>query len=303
MDHPLISDRQASLRRRVIQFFRAGYKIRRTSNIVFVCGGNDDTHMRSLFRRFCESNLTDYEIFLPEAAIGDVLIGDGEPFDIADFETLVGELAHAIVVFPEAPGSYAETGYFSAVEALASKCILSLDFRRQRDDSFISMGPAKKISEKSRFYPLIQMDYENPDFSVVCERIRRIDRYKNKKTLTINDFSSLSAFDISCIVFEIVNICTIATYEDVVYIMRGLFKGVVQPLKILKIMSIISGAGYLARVGEFGHFTVNKNKESLLEVKEGFREQFDELRLSLADVYLDQEVDFVRLVEEARNVG
>ena len=33
-----------------------------------------------------------------------------ELFDLADFEELVGEISYAIVVFPEGPGSYAETG-------------------------------------------------------------------------------------------------------------------------------------------------------------------------------------------------
>ena len=58
-----------------------------------------------------------------------------EPFNIAQFEEIVGDLSHAIVVFPEAPGSYAETGYFSKVSNLYKKTVLALDAPRQKSDS------------------------------------------------------------------------------------------------------------------------------------------------------------------------
>ena len=69
-----------------------------------------------------------------------------EPMDLADFESLIGALSHAIVIFPEAPGSYAETGYFSNVRELANKTILVLNQQYQSNDSFVMMGPARKIN-------------------------------------------------------------------------------------------------------------------------------------------------------------
>lgn len=129
------------------------------------------------FKDHCLQNLPDFQIFLPESAMKNLFSGEvAEPFDIADFETLVGELSHAIVIFPEAPGSYAETGYFSAVQPLAKRSILVSDLKYQRDDSFISMGPAKKIGSLSLFQPIIQLDYAAPDFDVVTERIKRINK-------------------------------------------------------------------------------------------------------------------------------
>lgn len=125
MDHPIVSEAGKSLRQRVIHLLSGGYSISRHSNIVFVCGGNDEAHMRTLFCEYCSDNLKDFEVFLPEAAMDDALSDENSvPFNIADFEELVGNLAHAIVVFPEAPGSFAETGYFSAVNNLSEKCIL-----------------------------------------------------------------------------------------------------------------------------------------------------------------------------------
>jgi hypothetical protein len=206
----------------VVQFFEKAYTVSRSSSIVFVCGGNDDKHMRMLFRQYCREQLPEYEIFLPEAAMENVFSGElHEPFDLAQFEELVGELAHAIVVFPEGPGSFAETGYFSAVKPLAQKCVLVLDSNRQRDSSFISLGPARKFASYSVFQLPIQLDYAAPAFEVIGERIRLVKQHKYRKTLQVANFNSLTSFEISAILHEIVNLCSIATFDDVVFVMEG----------------------------------------------------------------------------------
>ena len=107
MDHPLIHEVNLNLRRRVIQLLRSAYSVKRKGNIVFACGGNDPGHMRTRFRDYCKEHHPEFEIFFPEFAMKDCFAtGDEEQFDIADFEALIGELSHAIVLFPEAPGSW-----------------------------------------------------------------------------------------------------------------------------------------------------------------------------------------------------
>jgi predicted Rossmann-fold nucleotide-binding protein len=174
LEHPLIQKDQLDLRKRVVQLLKESYSSLNTGNIVFVCGGNDPSHMRILFREYCRNHKPSYQIFLPEYAIKNYFSEvANEQFDIADFEMLIGELSHAIVVFPEAPGSFAETGYFSAVEKLVNKIVLSLDAQYQGGDSFISLGPAKKIGAKSKFHPIIQTNYAAPDFEAITRRIER----------------------------------------------------------------------------------------------------------------------------------
>lgn len=172
MEHPLRKDKNKELRGRVVQFLRNGYLIQRQSNIIFVCGGSNPDHMRRRFREEFDALLTGFEFFEPEYAMKSYFtLGDVEPFDIAEFEELVGELSHSIVLFPEAPGSFAETGYFSAIDQLGKKIVLALDSSRQKGDSFISLGPAKKIQDISVFQPNLQFDYDKPDFSLISERI------------------------------------------------------------------------------------------------------------------------------------
>ncbi len=208
MDHPLISDSQSDLRRRVIQLISKGYNVSRSSHIVFVCGGNDAHHMRQMFRIFCEGKKLPYDIFFPEFAMKDYFSGQvTEQFDIADFEQLVGKISHAIVVFPEAPGSFAETGYFSMIEELSKKIILVLDSAYQNRDSFISMGPARKIGRISLFEPDIMMSFNQPDFSVVVDRLARVSQSKTKR-LMITDYSiNEKEYDAFCLIFKLLTYC------------------------------------------------------------------------------------------------
>lgn len=106
--------------------------------------------MRPRFRKYVEKNAAEFDIFHPEFAMENLLTSRlSEPFDIADFESSIGNLSKAIVIFPEAAGSFAETGYFAAIPSLAKKTILVLDANYQAHDSFISQGPASKIDNAS----------------------------------------------------------------------------------------------------------------------------------------------------------
>ena len=304
MDHPLLSSTQTPLRRRMVHFLKTALVVQRSSNIVFLCGGNDSDHMRTCFRAYCEQHLPDYEIFLPEAAMGSVFSDDlSEPFDLADFEELVGAISYAIVVFPEAPGSYAETGYFSAIPGLAEKCILVMDYNKQHQDSFISLGPAKKISENSKFHPNINLNYTNPHFDTIIARIRSRRKHKSRKTLSLDKFAALSAYEIAAILHVLVQLCRIATDSDIQYLFTAIFRNQFSRPKVQKVLSILVGAGYLNKVGGYGHFTSNMSKPPLATIKSGFKDMENELRLSLANVCQEGDLEFVEIVEASSSAN
>ena len=122
MDHPLRSDKYKSLRRRIYNLIKRGFAIPRQSNIIFVCGGNKPDHMRRKFHNNFNNLLPGYELFEPEFAMHKYrTLGDSEPFDITIFEEIIGNLSRLIIIFPEAEGSIAETGYFSAFPNIAKK--------------------------------------------------------------------------------------------------------------------------------------------------------------------------------------
>lgn len=301
MDHPLIQEENSDLRRRVIQLFQDSYSVFRTSNILFVCGGNADLDMRPRFRDYCARDAEDFVIFFPEFAMADYFSSPTPvPFDLADFEQLVGQLSHAIVIFPEAPGSFAETGYFSAVPSLAGGIILALDVRWQGQDSFISMGPAKKIAAKSIFQPNIQIDYRNPTFSDIVTRSRSRGVAKNKKVLKIEKFSEQSVYELFCIIYKVVEILSVATIGDILYILTSIYRGHISKTKVRNIASILVGSGYVASIGKYGHYSTLNNKKDLLEIRDGHVTRESEVLLALAAIYQDGDPEFLSIVEGSR---
>lgn len=303
MDHPLITEGHSDLRRRMIQLLKTGYNVRRSSNIIFVCGGNEPSDLRPRFAEFCGAQFTDYEIFYPEFAIPTYFSGPiDEPFDIADFEKLVGELSHAIVVFPEAPGSFAETGYFSAVKPLSKKIVLVLNQEYQGTDSFLSMGPAKKIAEVSVFQSTVQLDYKDPNFNHVVDRIRRVKVKKYKKALDIDQFNALAPYEVFCLVQRVVDLMTIATTDDLIHIIRALSLNRFSSVFFKKVVAIMIGSGYLESVGDYGHLFCVRSKMGLLDLRDGYRDKENALRLELAVSYQGGDPEFLAIAERSRNV-
>lgn len=284
MDHPLRTDENKQLRKRVVQVLKNGFNILRQTNIVFVCGGNEAANMRRLFQRQFSDLLPDYEFFEPEFAMENYFsFGDTEPFDIADFERLVADLSIAIVLFPEAPGSFAELGYFAGQDELASKIVLALDSNHQRLGSFISLGPASKIAKRSIFGLPIQLDYTNPDFVLVSTRIKEHARLRQRRRrFQPGTFSDLTSFELFGLCHMICEVLTVATGEDIESILRGMFESHVSPSEIKKIISILIGSERLQEVGEFGHLASAPGKPHALTLVDGAKTEMDEISVEIS---------------------
>lgn len=298
MDHPLRSDDHKSLRKRIYDLFKNGFTIPRQSNIVFVCGGSELTDMRRRFQSEFDALLPGYEFFEPEFAMRKYwTLGDNEPFDITTFEELIGKLSHSIVIFPEAPGSLAETGYFSAIPEIAAKILLVINAAHLRKDSFISIGPAKKIADVSIFQPNIQFDYDNPAFNLVSQRlIDRAPLHATRRALQIKTFAEMDSFELFSIVQMLVSILGIATVEDIESVLTGLFSGHIAPSKTKQIVSILVGSGRLVEVGDYGHLKPSGKENLILKIKDGAKTDRDVLMLDISTVYLGADPEFLALV-------
>ena len=258
--------------------------------------------MRRLFQAYFSEHLSEFEFFEPEFAMKYFFSEAGEePFDLADFEQLVGELSHSIVIFPEAAGSFAETGYFSAVPELAIKTILVLDATRSAQDSFILLGPAKKIAEATLFHPNIEINYRDPDFDQIAGRIRRYPVSRKKKAFDILSFSRMTSFSLFGLIRELVSLMTIATLEDLMFMSRSIFSGNISINRIRQITSILVGSGHMREIGDFAHFAVSKRSKPILTIRDGAKNDRDEIRLTLAAMYSDADPDFLAIVADARN--
>lgn len=298
MDHPLRSDECKSLRKILYNLVRNGLSIPRQSNIVFVCGGNEPHHMRRRFQNEFAELLPNHQFFEPEFAMEKYrTLGDAEPFDITNFEELIGRLSHSIVVFPEAVGSFAETGYFSARPDISRYTLLAIDSAHLETDSFISIGPAKKIADVSVFQPNIQLDYRNPNFNLISQRLNdRVPLHKTQRSFEIKRFSDISSFELFCLVQTLIDLLTIATMEDVEFFLRGLFNGIIETSKTKQIVSILVGSRRLIEIGDYGHLKVSPEDKVILKVRDGFSREHDVLKLESSIIYLKADQDFRQLL-------
>ena len=260
--------------------------------------------MRQIFKEYCEINRKDLIVFFPEFAIRNYFSNSGsEPFELGDFETLIADLSHAVIIFPEAAGSYAETGYFCVSPRVAVKTILALDSKYQALDSFISMGPAIKFNKLSKFRDVIQLSYSTPTFDDIIKRIERVPIQKYRKALSADKFSALTHYEKFCLIHTCVDILGIATIDDIIFMFRAMFKSQLSKSNVEQLTSILIGADFLRQVGVYGHYYVNKAKGKLLELRSGFLTEINTLRLELANVYSKAGLEFVELVEESHNAN
>lgn len=298
MDHPLRDDNYKSLRRELYALLKNGFTIPRQSNIVFVCGGSEPSHMRRKFQREFDKLLPGYEFFEPEFAMRKYwTLGDSEPFDISTFEEMIGDLSNAIVIFPEAAGSIAETGYFSARPDIARKILLAINADHLKKDSFISIGPAKKIADKSVFQPNIQFDYSSPDFKLIAQRlVDRAPLHSTRRALQLKSFSDMGSFELFAIVQTMVSLLLVATVDDIEFFLRGLFNSQISPSKAKQIISILVGSGRLLEIGDYGHLMVSDTDKLILKTKDGAKTKRDVWKVELSRVIMDADPDFRSLL-------
>lgn len=297
MDHPLLHQTQKEKRQRVVTHLKQAYNIRKNSNIIFVCGGNGAAALRTKFIDFCKEQSKDIHLFLPEYAMPTAL-GSGveEQFDLSEFEEVVAELSHSIIIFPEAPGSYAEAGYFSAREEVSKNCILALNNKHQ-NDSFLSLGPALRIERSTIFRPNIQIDYENPIFDDLLNKIRSRNFSNTLKRLSLDDLSNLTAYEICGVIFGIVDLLTIATIDDVLNFFKVISGNRFKKNRVRQFFAILVGAKFLQKIGEYDHVCINRSKPKIIHTISGYIEQESLLKLELQEFYQSECTDFARLLE------
>ncbi len=239
--------------------------------IIFVCGGRIRQYSRTQryrFIKYARRHAKQFRIFVAESATED-LINDDEPEfnNIADFESIIANLADCILIFPESEGSISEISYFSNDDEIAKKILVANDYNEQ-GDSFINLGPINIIDKKSRFQPTIRIDFNSNKFDVITERLHtRLTRSRSKR-FHFKKFSNLNPKERLSIIFQIVYIFKILTIDGILFSIEKIFRESINKREIRHILSFLVAVKYLKRIKEdSAYFTPNRNIDPFLEFR------------------------------------
>ena len=121
--------------------------LREHLDIIFVFGkyATDDS-IRTRFMNFIEANNTTQFNFITIETLYNDLVKfashrkgiSAKKIDLADLELSAIENAYSILIFPESPGSFAELGYFSAIERIREKIIVSNSVSFYNEKSYVN---------------------------------------------------------------------------------------------------------------------------------------------------------------------
>src|SRR5262249_3851407 len=130
-------------------------------HVLFVCGGpvsGATASMRGEFINWAKTGLPDFAVLLAEDAFREASFAGPPRFiNLARFEKLVADISDCIIIFPESAGSYAEVGYFAAIEEVRTKVLVVNDRKFEAVDSFVSLGPVSTINVDSYLQPALHV--------------------------------------------------------------------------------------------------------------------------------------------------
>jgi len=150
--------------------------------IMFVCGGElreGGTSLRKQFVDWAEQNLPEFVCLLAEDALKDSFAGEGRSFvNLATFESILADVADCVLIFPESPGSFADTGFFANSKILRQKSLVINKLSHQTAESFLNLGPIDTISSFSFLKPTVLINAQEViDFTQVGERLKERVRW------------------------------------------------------------------------------------------------------------------------------
>ncbi|WP_286830783.1 MULTISPECIES: retron St85 family effector protein [Kordiimonas] len=251
--HPLLEDDAAEIRATIRQLINCA-KWRRHSNIIFVCGGNTDNHMRTQFVRFASDQLPQYQLIKPEDAIRDnVGAAPARYIDLGKFEALIADLSHCVIIFPEAEGSYTELGMFSAKDEISKKTLVAIDLKYQVGDSFISQGPVSKYNDVSDFKPCVYIDYETPNFELIKRRLGdRGDPRLNKRRFkhSFSTWNETGNFLKLSVIYAIIDLTRFINLDALGRILFSIFRTRPPQQEVVDLVSILIGSGFCRYIND-----------------------------------------------------
>lgn len=161
------------------------YRFRRISPVIFICGGLNSAP-RDTLRAYLKQQKPDLQIFYAERVWE--LISANPGLGALKMESDLAALSDLIIIIVESPGTFAELGAFSHVEALRKKLLPIVDQQYRGANSFINTGPIQWIDAESDFRPTVWTRH-NQILECAGELERRIATIPKPKSEKVSDLA------------------------------------------------------------------------------------------------------------------
>ncbi|UNK56181.1 retron St85 family effector protein [Pseudoxanthomonas daejeonensis] len=293
-------------RSRIVSFFRRGDLHFRTDiHLCFVCGAADPLKgeppkWRRQFLDWVAVNEGKIICVKAENAVTDLLREVDErrtSKDLSIIEETIADTVDSLLLFPESPGSFAELGLFSANDAIGRKMLVAVEHQYQ-GDSFIILGPVKRINAISSFTPLpIVISEPEASFAQIRTRLLKEEQRGKSyaKRYSHGDWKAYSPREQLAIIDKIIDLTGILTEDDLFDLINKIF-GKYEKSDIRLLVALLTTLGRAERTDMGDIVRILKN--SKMPFIDGGGEEAAEVKAAWADTYRGHVPDAQREVEE-----
>lgn len=234
---------QAARERIVSSLSPNHYRFRRISPVVFICGGFDSKRRDNL-KTYLRRRRPELQIFYAERVWE--LISANPGLGALKMESDLAALSDLVIIIVESPGTCAELGAFSHVDALRKKLLPILDLEHKGSNSFINTGPIRWIDEESDFRPTI-WTHLNKILECAGELESRIDMIAKPKSATVSDLAK-SRKHLLFFLCDLVGVIAPATVDGIGYLMERIVPSVpIANLEIVLLVGLAEAMGLLRK--------------------------------------------------------
>ncbi|MCO6358225.1 retron St85 family effector protein [Roseivirga pacifica] len=199
------------------------------NQIVFLFGAKpdpDNKGCRQEFHEYSEKHLSHYKMLLSEDFFN--VFDNGERLDLLTIESQLAAYTDCVLIFLESAGSLAELGAFSLHDELAKITLVVNNSIHQQVDSFINLGPLKRVEKKSKFGGAIYGDFSNILLSV-NEIEKRLKGGMKKRSYAVNISSFENLEDRAnrrfkmLFISDLINLLGPIRKKELIYVLKYVF--------------------------------------------------------------------------------
>jgi len=163
------------------------YIFRKIGRVLFLCGGQNSPRRDQLAEYF-RLNHSESSILFYAEDVWDIIAHHNPSRNALEVEAQLAELADAIIIVVESPGTFAEIGAFANSEPLRKKLLPILDEAKIGEKSFLKTGPITWIDKESLFAPSIWTCFELDRILDAVKQIEdRLERIRVKKRTLLHN--------------------------------------------------------------------------------------------------------------------